>query len=233
MIGIFYGCTTRANEKLRKNLEKFFEKIEIEYVPLGMDICCGAPLFLSGYYNEFLKQAEEVKEHIHDFDLVITPCPHCFMMFYKEYAECGIKIRPKVMHITEYVKKLLDEGRIRFKTKLNKKVVYHDPCYLGRQGKGIYDEPRVVLDKAVRERVELCFSRENSTCCGAGGLVRAYLPKLCIEVAKEKIETQIRCLNVDVITSACPFCYQNFLEASEGTGIEVMDFLEIINMGLE
>ncbi len=233
MIGVFYGCTTRADERLKRNLEEFFKKARVEYIPLGTEICCGAPLLLAGYDKEFLKQAEKVKEEVNKVSIVVTPCPHCFTMLSSEYKEHGIEINPEVLHITEYVKKLFDQGRIRFTSKIEKRVVYHDPCYIGRQGKGIYEEPRELLDKIVKERVDFELSRERNTCCGGGGLVRAYLPKLCVEVAKEKIEMQAKPLQVEIITSACPFCYQNLAEGSEGTETEVKDFLEIINQAME
>ncbi len=233
MIGVFYGCTTRSDERLKGNLEKFLEKAGVEYIPMGVDICCGAPLLLAGYQDEFVEQAKKVNEEIGKVDTVVTSCAHCYTILSREYEEFGIDVKPEILHITEFVKRLVDENKIEFKKSLDKKIVYHDPCYIGRESKGIYDEPREILDKIVRERVDFELARENSTCCGGGGLVRAFLPKLSIEVAKEKIDKQAKPLDVDVITSACPFCYQNLLEGSENSGVEVMDFLEIVNQAME
>ncbi len=233
MIGVFFGCTTRSDPYLKKNLEDFLNKARIDYIPMGVDICCGAPLLLSGFKEEFINQAKKVKEEVDRVDTVVTPCPHCFTILSTEYHEYGIDIRPRILHITQFVKKLLDEGKISLKKNLSLKVVYHDPCYIGRQGKGIYEEPREVLDSIVKERVDFELSRESSTCCGGGGLVRAYLPRLSVEVAKEKIEFQAKPLDVEVVTSACPFCYQNLKEGSQNTNIEVKDFLEIVNNAME
>ena len=233
MIGVFFGCTTRSDERLKKNLEFFFKKAKIEYIPMGIKICCGAPLLLAGYKEEFIKQAKKVKKEVEQVDTIVTPCPHCFTMLSDEYRGYGIEIKSEILHITQFVKKLVDEEMIKLKNNFDKKVVYHDPCYIGREGVGIYEEPREVLDRVVTQRVDFELNKINNTCCGGGGLVRAFLPKLSVEIAKEKIENQVKPLSVEVITSACPFCYQNIYEGSEKTGIEVKDFLEIINKALE
>ena len=233
MIGVFYGCTTRSDEKLKANLEKFFQKSGIEYVPMGTKLCCGATLLLAGYQDEFIEQAKKVKAEIDQVDTVVTSCAHCYTILSKEYEEFGIEVKPKILHITEYVKQLLDEGKIKLKKTIDRRLAYHDPCYIGRESKGIYEEPRAILDAVAEKRVDFELNRQYSTCCGGGGLVRAFLPKLSIEVAKEKIELQAKPLDVEVITSACPFCYQNLLEGAEGTGVEVFDFLEIVNQSME
>ena len=233
MIGVFFGCTTRSDERLKKHLETFLQKVDVEYIPMGVKICCGAPLLLAGYKEEFIEQAKKVKKEVEQVDTVVTPCPHCFTMLSHEYRDYGIEINAEILHITQYVKRLLDEGKIKLKKNFDKKVVYHDPCYIGREGAGIYEEPREVLDQITSKRVDFELNRVENTCCGGGGLVRAFLPKLSVEVAREKIENQAKPLDVEVITSACPFCYQNLYEGSENTGIEVKDFLEIINQSLE
>jgi Fe-S oxidoreductase len=129
---------------------------------------------------------------------------------------------------------LIRKGELKIKKEFNRKVVYHDPCYLGRQGDGIYDEPRNIL-KSIQglEILEFEQNRDKSTCCGGGGLLRAFLPKLSVEVAKEKIELQTP-QNVDGIVSCCPFCDINLKEGADEikTKIKVYDLVNILEEAL-
>ncbi len=235
---IFYGCTTRANPALKNSLDRVLAKIQLDFIPMGLDLCCGAPLFLSGHVDEAKKQAEKVINEfkIHDIDTVITPCPHCFTVIGQEYKEVlNVKMpEVKVLHITEFIKKKIVDGTLKPEKEVNVRVTYHDPCYIGRQGKGLYDEPRFILNSIPGVKLqETSLNRESATCCGGGGLLRAYLPRLAVEIAKEKIKSQFIPLNSDFIVSSCPFCYINLSEGAEGESIEVKDITEILDMALE
>ena len=63
---------------------------------------------------------------------VVTPCADCYHTFKRLYAKDGSKI--EVVHMVEFVDNLIKKGELKFKNKVNMKVTYHDPCYLGRQG---------------------------------------------------------------------------------------------------
>ncbi len=235
---VFYGCTTRSNPKLKQNLDKFLDLVGDEFVREGEDICCGAPLLLAGYKDEARKQAEKVVERFKSkgIDTLITPCPHCFTIIGKEYEHVlGVEMKGiKVEHITQFLAKSIEEGKIRLKNKVDIKVSYHDPCYIGRQGRGIYEEPRKVLSSIDGvELKETELTKDATTCCGGGGLLRAYLPKLAVEVAKEKIDSQIKPLGVGAVVSSCPFCFLNLSEGAEKSDIEVMDILDVVIKAME
>ncbi|RKZ20740.1 hypothetical protein DRQ16_04475 [bacterium] len=230
MKGVFFGCTTRSNPLLIEPLERFLELAGVEYKPLGKDLCCGAPLLLTGHMEEAREQAGKVRESAEGIDVIITPCPHCYTTLKKEYPHLLGDENPfKVVHFSAFAHELVKEGKITLKKELKKTLTYHDPCYVGRQGDGIYEEPREVI-KAIKgvEFRELPLSRERSTCCGGGGLLRAYLPKLSRTVAEEKIERQVIPLGVDGIVTSCPFCYVNLAEGAEGKEIEVYDLPSLL-----
>jgi Fe-S oxidoreductase len=125
----------------------------------------------------------------------------------------------------------MEDGRLKLGGELNKRVAYHDPCYLGRHN-GIYDPPREILAKLPGvELVEMPDSREASLCCGGGGgRIWAETPKeerfsdLRVEQAKE--------VGADVLATACPYCISNFEESrlamGEAGGPEVRDVTELI-----
>ena len=235
---IFYGCTTRSNPRLKQNLDRLLELMDEDFIKEGEDICCGAPLILAGYREEAKEQAKKVMERFKSkgIDMVITPCPHCFTIIGREYEHVlGVDTGGiRVLHITQFIAESIKNDRIRMKNEINVKVSYHDPCYIGRQGARIYEEPREILSSIKGVKLEETkLTKDATTCCGGGGLLRAYLPKLAVEVAREKINSQIKPLGVDVVISSCPFCFLNLSEGAEKSGIDVEDIVELVVKAME
>lgn len=168
---------------------------------------------------------------------IVTPCPHCYTTIKTEYPKLikGKERNYKVLHLSQFIYRLLKEKKLELKKPINAVISYHDPCYIGRQGDGIYSEPREII-KAIPGVTlkEIEFTRELSTCCGGGGLLRAYLPLLSVEVSKEKIERQFIPAGAEMVVSSCPFCYQNLYEGSETfENIEVFDIIELLLKSME
>lgn len=238
MTGVFFGCTLLLQEDLKRSLETFLNKINLDYEPIGIDECCGIPLILSGFIDEAKKHGEKVLKKLKDknIDKIITHCPHCYTAFKHEYPEkLDINHNIPVFHFTQFVWDLIKNGRIKLEKKVNLKIVYHDPCYIGRQGDQIFEEPRSILNCINGiTLVEFEMNRDASTCCGGGGLLRAVYPKLSLEVSKEKIELQAKPLGVDAIVSCCPFCDVNLKEGVEElkTDIKVYDIVNMLEEAL-
>ena len=149
---------------------------------------------------------------------LLLTCPICYKIFKEKYDLEGIEI----IHHTEYIDRLVKEGRLKIR-KDDVKYVFHDPCELGR-GCGIYDEPREVLSCA-GELVEAEKNRKESICCGGsvGSLTLSF------EKRKALTENAINNLTVaspDVIVTACPLCRSTFNRYSS-TPVE--DIAEIID----
>ncbi len=133
---------------------------------------------------------------------IVTGDPHAFNSLLHEYPEFGG--RYEVIHHTQLIARLLAEGRIRVDAAFER-VIYHEPCYLGRHN-GEYEAPRAIVRQVVRDTpLEFPLAREKSMCCGAGG-ARMWL--------EEKIGTRINVARVEqalpqspqVIATACPYC---------------------------
>lgn len=238
MKGVFFGCTLLLQEELKKSLENFLRKINLNYEPIGVDECCGIPLILSGFVEEAKEHGKRVLNKFKDknIDTIITHCPHCYTAFKKEYPEkLGIQHNIPVYHFTQFIWDLIKNGKIKLEKELNLNVVFHDPCYIGRQGEKIFEEPRNILNhvKGIKLK-EFELNKDASTCCGGGGLLRAVYPKLSVEVAKEKIELQTKPLGVDAIVSCCPFCDVNLKEGANElkTEIRVLDIVNILEEAL-
>lgn len=133
---------------------------------------------------------------------IVTCDPHAMNSLRNEYPEFGGHYA--LVHHTQLIRELLDQGRIRVKPGLQQ-VVYHDPCYLGRHN-AEFDAPRAVLARLCTDApLEMALSREKAMCCGAGG-GRMWL--------EETIGKRINVLRVEqalavqpqTIATACPYC---------------------------
>ena len=147
-------------------------------------------------------------------------------MDYPKYADVleGVEF----LHITEFLERLLKEGKISFKNKFSKKVCYHDPCHLGRHS-GVYEAPREIIKSIPGiEFVEIYRNRENSWCCGAGGGVKSSFKEWAVEISTERIE-EAEETGSDILLSACPFCKTNFQDAIKASGSKIQ-FMDIVNL---
>jgi Fe-S oxidoreductase len=185
-------------------------------------ICCGRPLLQQG----FEQQAKELRRkntaliRESNATLLVTSCPICYQSFKKEY-----KLNIPVIHHTEYIEKCIKEGKINI-TKQDLKVVYHDPCELGR-GCGVYKAPRNVLKKAVK-LVSLKNEKEKSFCCGFN-LGDTVLEKEEQKRIRDAALQNLLKKNPDLIATACPMCKKAFMY---GTDFQVKDVAEIVGEGL-
>jgi Fe-S oxidoreductase len=101
-----------------------------------------------------------------NFQRVITTDPHTLNTLKNEYPGYGGKW--DTLHYTRLLTQLIDAGRLKLEPKLDYRVTFHDPCYLGRYNQG-FNPPRALIQATGCELVEMPRNRENSYCCGAGG----------------------------------------------------------------
>jgi len=228
-LGVFFGCTTAGAPHLLDGLERFLAKAKIDYVTLGKDLCCGVPLTLAGYHEEAKSHVKKVADALVKSGItrLVTSCPHCFLMFRNEFAEkFNIELPFEVVHFVEFASMLMAEGKLKFKSGRKVKIIYHDPCAIGRQGPGLYEEPRGVLASCA-EVVEADRTRELGTCCGGGGLLRASLPKLAVAAAKRKITDDFLDKGSDIIVTSCPFCTLNLSDGAAEIGDRELNVFDL------
>jgi len=164
---------------------------------------------------------------------IITISPHCYNTFVNEYPEAikGFEIQ----HYTEFFADAIERGSLVPKLRIEKRVTYHDPCYLGKRN-GVYDAPRKILMSIPGvQLVEMKRNRDNSLCCGGGG------GRMWIEVEEVKRLSESRveeamAVGAEVIATACPWCHIQLEDAVKTTGnegkIEVKEVAELLASSL-
>ncbi|HBX22081.1 MAG TPA: Fe-S oxidoreductase [Desulfotomaculum sp.] len=231
----FPGCYLSYDARLKKVAAatvNILNQAGVDFGILGTkENCCGESIRKTGNEELFKTLAREnIKNFIdHGVKKILVSSPHCYHTFKNEYPE--FKVHFEVVHISQYLFELINEGRLQISKEYRQKVTYHDPCYLGRHN-GIYDEPRETLKKIPGlELLELAEAREESLCCGMGG------GRVWMETAKSerfsnlKLEQTIA-VGAEVLVTACPYCItaleESRLVLNYENVIQVKDITEIL-----
>lgn len=208
----FVGCTASFDMNVKEvaiNTSYVLQSAGVDFGILGKkERCCGSTLLRVGAKEEFARVASENIAQFHELGIktLVASCAGCYKTIKQDYPKIA-HLEFEVVHISEYILRLVDEGKLDFRHEVAMKVTYHDPCHLGRHN-GLYDPPREVLKLIPGlELVEMERSRENARCCGAGGGLKAGYPELQAEISVKRIK-DAEATGASVLASACPFCYQ-------------------------
>ena len=233
------GCAGAYEDRAKKTTKAVAELLHmagVNFAVLGKrETCTGDPARRSG--NEFLYQILS-QENIATFNetfgdrpkgkkKVVVTCPHCFTTIGRDYAQSGFEL--EMLHHTQLLNTLIKEGRLKPSPhKSDKKLTYHDPCYLGRHNQ-IYAPPRELLEASGCDVEEMPRNQERSFCCGGGG-GRMWM--------EEKLGTRINLSRVDEaidtgaqeVAVACPFCR---IMVGDGmvarqSDVEVLDVAQVL-----
>ena len=204
----------------------------VEFGLMREQWCCGGPASEMGY----VEQARRFAEHnVADWQeagarRIITLDPHDYITFTEDYpAYFGDDYDFEIVHITELVSSLIEDGRLRLENSVDRVVTYHDPCRLNKR-KGIYESPRRIL-AAVPGITFKDVDRVTqwSYCSGAGAGLGIEHPELTAEISRRRVEKAAE-LDVDTLVSACVWSERPLTEQGrERTpGIDVIDLMEIV-----
>ena len=167
----------------------------------------------------------------YDFQRIVTPDPHAFNALVKEYPARGHSY--DALHYTQLLAPLV--GRIRWARRLDLKVTFHDPCYLGRQN-GEYDAPRTLIEAIPGvQLVEMDRCRQNGYCCGGGGggmWLDSFTGDHTTERLSERRVREAAQTGADVLVVCCPYEVSRFSDAAKATGhgdLRVCDIIELID----
>ena len=155
---------------------------------------------------------------------IVSICPHCVRTISVDWKEFGLA--PEIEHHSEFMARYQDQLP---RAETNDKIVYHDPCYLGRY-RGSYDQPRAVLARS-GEVIDPPRSRERTFCCGAGGGL-AFLGEETGERISHNRAQELVATGANIVGTACPFCNTMFRDAlAAGSGVaappQLLDIAQI------
>ena len=233
------GCAGAYEERAKKTTKAVAELLHmagVNFAVLGKrETCTGDPARRSG--NEFLYQILS-QENIATFNetfggrskgkkKVVVTCPHCFTTIGRDYAQSGFDL--EMLHHTQLLNTLIKEGRLKPSPhKSEKKMTYHDPCYLGRHNQ-IYAPPRELLEASGCDMEEMPRNKERSFCCGGGGGRMWMEEKLGTRINLNRVDEAIETGAAEVAV-ACPFCR---IMVGDGmvarqSDVEVLDVAQVL-----
>lgn len=228
------GSFDQRAQKITRAIAKILNHCNISFAVLGTEeSCTGDPAKRAG--NEFLFQMQAMMNiqvlNGYEIKKIVTGCPHCFNTLKNEYPQLGGNY--EVLHHSMLLQLLINDGKLNVQggNFLGKKIVFHDPCYLGRAN-DVYEAPRDVIQKLDAELFEMKRSRANGLCCGAGGAQMFKEPEpgnkdINIERTEEILES-----NPDFIAVGCPFCMTMMTDGvknfNKEDSVKVLDIAELI-----
>ncbi len=262
-VAFFPGCKYSYDPKLQKTAQDAVKLLLTAGVDLGYmgaaDNCCAGRAHQAGYFDDFKKRAES---NIKAFEkagvkTIVTPCSDCYHAFKRQYAKIGLKV--EVLHVVEYIDRLIQDGTIKFTKSVPMTVTYHDPCHLGRLGEsyeawdgkekkifnqiqiweprrpryngahGIYDAPRNILEAIPGVKLIEMERIREYSWCCGAG-------SICNESNPEfsawtagERIAEANATGADAMVTACPWCKDNFDNATDEDGNKI-NVLDIIEL---
>ncbi|MBT2384079.1 (Fe-S)-binding protein [Streptomyces sp. ISL-11] len=246
------GCAGALEDRAKKTTKAFAELLHIAGVKFaimgGEENCTGDSARRLG--NEFLFQqlgqqnvemlnmafGEDADEGVKVEKAkkkIVATCPHCFNTIANEYPQLGGEY--EVIHHTQLLQHLIDEGKLIPVTPVEGLITYHDPCYLGRHNK-VYTPPREIIAKVPGLRnEEMHRHKERGFCCGAGGARMWMEERIGKRINNERVDEALA-LNPDIVSTACPFCLVMLTDSVNGKkndgkakeSIQVVDVAQLL-----
>ncbi|MBI2832491.1 MAG: 4Fe-4S dicluster domain-containing protein [Chloroflexi bacterium] len=235
------GCLAAYDERISRiaiAVSKLMKSAGVDFAIMGKEErCCGDAVRRSG--NEYLfrklvdRNIEVLKKN--NIKRIITHCPHGYNAFKNEYPKFGGDF--EVLHHTQLIADLLSKGALKAPQKeLDKRVTFHDPCYLARYH-DIYDAPRQVMASIPKlDLVEKFQCKEKTFCCGGGGARMWMAESGGGRRISEVLLDQVKAVKPDVLVTACPYCMtmldNEVREKGLETAIQVLDIAELYRNSL-
>ncbi|MET8158859.1 heterodisulfide reductase-related iron-sulfur binding cluster [Sphaerisporangium sp. NPDC005289] len=203
------GCAGALEDRAKKTTKAVAELLHIAGVKFGvlgpMEACTGDPARRLGMEFLFNMLAQQNIETLNEAGVkkIVATCPHCFNTLANEYPQLGGMF--EVVHHTQLLAKLVEEGRLTPITPIEEKITYHDPCFLGRHNK-VYAQPRDIMAKVPGVQTqEMHRCKDRGFCCGAGGARMWMEERIGKRINTERVDEALT-TDPDTVSTACPFC---------------------------
>ena len=200
------GSFDSRNQKIARATATLYQKAGVKFAILGSEEKCTGDLARrSGNEMLFQMLAGENVETLNNYKIkkIVTACPHCLNSLKNEYPQLGGKY--EVLHHSQFIANLVDEGRLPVGSNLRDTITYHDSCYLGRYNNE-YEAPRKLIKKMVKEPMrEMIHHGKESFCCGAGG-ARMWMEETIGSRINETRTEEAIMTGASTVATNCPFC---------------------------
>ncbi|MGI5153865.1 (Fe-S)-binding protein [Microbispora sp. CA-102843] len=203
------GCAGALEDRAKKTTKAVAELLHIAGVKFGvlgpMEACTGDPARRLGMEFLFNMLAQQNIETLNEAGVkkIVATCPHCFNTLANEYPQLGGTY--EVVHHTQLLAHLVEEGRLTPINPIEEKITYHDPCFLGRHNK-VYAQPRDIMAKVPGVQAqEMHRCKERGFCCGAGGARMWMEERIGKRINTERVDEALT-TDPDTVSTACPFC---------------------------
>jgi Fe-S oxidoreductase len=229
------GCAGALEDRAKRTtraIATLLHQAGVNFAVLGpAETCTGDPARRIG--NEFVYQmlAQQNIETLNEAGArtIVASCPHCFNTIANEYPQLGGNYQ--VIHHTQLLATLLEEGKITPVTPVAEKITYHDPCFLGRHNK-VFTPPRAIMEQVPGVQAqEMHRCKDRGFCCGAGGARMWMEERIGKRINSERIDEALT-TNPDSVSTACPYCLVmlgDAIAAKKSSG-EAPESLEIIDV---
>jgi Fe-S oxidoreductase len=222
------GCAPAFDERARKaavSTAKLLQQAGVEFAILGpRESCTGDPARRMGDEYMYQRLAKENVDTLNGAGVqkIITTCPHCFNTLGNEYPDFGG--RYEVVHHTEFLAELVREGKLS-PAASERKITYHDSCYLARHN-NVRNEPR--------QLVAMARNRERTFCCGAGGARMWMEEKRGRPINQERVRQAVD-TGAETLAVACPFCTVMLDDGVRemGAKLQVFDLATLLHEAVE
>ncbi|MFW9833736.1 MAG: (Fe-S)-binding protein [Candidatus Thorarchaeota archaeon] len=228
-VAYFAGCNISFKGTLAhmgENTIKVMNAAGVDFTILGdNEFCCGNPYFVAGGFEKARELAVHNIKALKDLGVktVVFNCPGCHRAFAEEYPHLIGKEAVEGLEFltfSQFVLGLLKEGKIKFTKEYPHKVVWHDPCELGRH-QNIYEPAREVLHAIPGlELKEMKHKRNKARCCGGGGLLKGTKPIASVRIAGRRVEEAEK-TGAEILASECPSCTMSLNDGIENRKSEI------------
>jgi Fe-S oxidoreductase len=229
------GCAGALEDRARKSTKAIATLLHtagVKFAVLGpAETCTGDPARRIGNEFVFSMLAQQNIETLNEAGArtIVASCPHCFNTIANEYPQLGGSY--EVIHHTQLLARLVEQGRLAPAGRIEEKITYHDPCFLGRHNK-VFSAPRQIMENVPGiEAAEMHRCKNRGFCCGAGGARMWMEERIGKRINTERIEEALA-LSPDTISTACPYCLVmlgDAISAKKGSG-EAKETLEVVDV---
>ncbi len=204
---IFYEREGLRLRDICESAVRIMNKAGVVPVVSNEEKCCGHDLNWTGNETDFEKLMEHNIELIKKSGAkkVVFTCPECYRTFNADYQDLMGDFEFELVHISDYIKDLVDSGALKLDDAVKDKFVfsYHDSCRLGRHS-GVYDSPRE-LAKAFSgaKFVEMENTRDKALCCGVSAWANCNAAAKRMQVDRVM---EAKRVGADRLLMFCPKC---------------------------